>query len=266
MKETIDYIQNKIKTFKPKLGIILGSGLGDFADNIEGVRIKYSDIPGFETSTVAGHKGQLVFGEVFGKNTVIMQGRYHFYEGYNVKDVVYPIKILKLLGVKSLIITNAAGGLNTDFEKGSLMLIEDHINFTAQNPLIGANDETLGERFPDMGEIYSKDLIKLAKKVSEKLGIKLEQGVYIGVTGPSYETPSEVRMFKMLGASAVGMSTVNEAIYANYLGLKILGISCITNFASGLSREKLTHKDVVETANKVKSDFKNLIKEIVKEL
>lgn len=262
----IEFINRKTNNFNPEIGVILGSGLGDLASEFTSIKICYDEIEGFKKSTVKGHAGKLVFAEVFGKKVVFMQGRYHFYEGYNVKDVVYPIKILKLLGVKSLIITNAAGGLNTDFEKGSLMLIEDHINFTAQNPLIGANDETLGERFPDMGEIYSKDLIKLAKKVSEKLGIKLEQGVYIGVTGPSYETPSEVRMFKMLGASAVGMSTVNEAIYANYLGLKILGISCITNFASGLSREKLTHKDVVETANKVKSDFKNLIKEIVKEL
>ena len=266
MNLTVSYIQEKIKKFKPEIGIILGSGLGDFADNFESIKIPYTDIPGFENSEVQGHKGQLIFAKVNGKNTVMMQGRYHFYEGYSMQTVTYPIKILKKLGIKTLIITNAAGAVNENFNPGDLMLITDHINFMGTNPLIGKNDDTLGVRFPDMSEVYSKKLINLAQETAEKLKIKYQKGVYIATTGPSYETPAEIKMFRLLGASAVGMSTVPEAIIANYCGLDVLGISCLTNYAAGVSNNPLNHEEVIETANKVKESFKLLLSEFIKRL
>ncbi len=266
MKETIDYIQNKIKTFKPKLGIILGSGLGDFADNIEGVRIKYSDIPGFETSTVAGHKGQLVFGEVFGKNTVIMQGRYHFYEGYHISRIVYPVKVMKKLGVDTLIITNAAGSVNKKYNAGDLMIITDHINLMGVNPLIGENDSSLGDRFPDMSEIYDHTLAALAQKKGKELGLSMRKGVYAAMSGPSYETPAEINMLRIVGADAVGMSTVPEALVANYCSMRVLGISCITNSAAGVHPSRLCHSEVVETAEKIKDSFMNLLMAVIENI
>ncbi len=266
MNLTVSYIQEKIKKFKPEIGIILGSGLGDFADNFESIKIPYTDIPGFENSEVQGHKGQLIFAKVNGKNTVMMQGRYHFYEGYSMQTVTYPIKILKKLGIKTLIITNAAGAVNENFTPGDLMLITDHINFMGTNPLIGKNDDTLGVRFPDMSEVYSKKLINLAQETAERLKIKYQKGVYAATTGPSYETPAEIRMFRLLGASAVGMSTVPEAIIANYCGLNVLGISCLTNYAAGVSNNPLNHEEVIETANKVKENFKLLLSEFIKRL
>ena len=266
MNLTVSYIQKKIKKFKPEIGIILGSGLGDFADNFESIKIPYTDIPGFENSEVQGHKGQLIFAKVNGKNTVMMQGRYHFYEGYSMQTVTYPIKILKKLGIKTLIITNAAGAVNENFNPGDLMLITDHINFMGTNPLIGKNDDTLGVRFPDMSEVYSKKLINLAQETAERLKIKYQKGVYAATTGPSYETPAEIRMFRLLGASAVGMSTVPEAIIANYCGLNVLGISCLTNYAAGVSNNPLNHEEVIETANKVKENFKLLLSEFIKRL
>lgn len=266
MNLTVSYIQEKIKKFKPEIGIILGSGLGDFADNFESIKIPYTDIPGFENSEVQGHKGQLIFAKVNGKNTVMMQGRYHFYEGYSMQTVTYPIKILKKLGIKTLIITNAAGAVNENFNPGDLMLITDHINFMGTNPLIGKNDDTLGVRFPDMSEVYSKKLINLAQETAERLKIKYQKGVYAATTGPSYETPAEIRMFRLLGASAVGMSTVPEAIIANYCGLNVLGISCLTNYAAGVSNNPLNHEEVIETANKVKENFKLLLSEFIKRL
>ena len=266
MNLTVSYIQEKIKKFKPEIGIILGSGLGDLADNFESIKIPYTDIPGFENSEVQGHKGQLIFAKVNGKNTVMMQGRYHFYEGYSMQTVTYPIKILKKLGIKTLIITNAAGAVNENFNPGDLMLITDHINFMGTNPLIGKNDDTLGVRFPDMSEVYSKKLINLAQETAERLKIKYQKGVYAATTGPSYETPAEIRMFRLLGASAVGMSTVPEAIIANYCGLNVLGISCLTNYAAGVSNNPLNHEEVIETANKVKENFKLLLSEFIKRL
>lgn len=266
MNLTVSYIQERIKNFKPEIGIILGSGLGDFADNFESVKIPYKDIPGFENSEVQGHKGQLIFAKVNGKNTVMMQGRYHFYEGYSMQTVTYPVKILKKLGIKTLIITNAAGAVNENFNPGDLMFITDHINFMGTNPLIGKNDDTLGVRFPDMSEVYSKKLINLAQETAEKLKIKYQKGVYIATTGPSYETPAEIKMFRLLGASAVGMSTVPEAIIANYCGLDVLGISCLTNYAAGVSNNSLNHEEVIETANKVKESFKLLLSEFIKRL
>lgn len=263
MKETIDYIQKQIKGFVPEIGIILGSGLGDFADNLEGIRIKYSDIPGFETSTVAGHKGQLVFAEVQGKKAVIMQGRYHFYEGYHISRIVYPIKVMKKLGVKTLVITNAAGSVNKAYNAGDLMIIKDHINLMGVNPLVGENDATLGERFPDMTEVYNHSLSDIAVEKAKKLNLSIHTGVYAAMSGPSYETPAEINMLRIMGADAVGMSTVPEALVANYCGMKVLGISCITNSAAGVHPSRLSHQEVVETAARVKEDFKKLLVSVI---
>ena len=265
MKETIEFIQKKIRDFKPELGIILGSGLGDFADNIDGVRIKYQDIPGFETSTVAGHKGQLVFGEVLGKKAVIMQGRYHFYEGYHISRIVYPIKVMKKLGVKTLIITNAAGSVNKSYKAGDLMVISDHINLMGVNPLVGENDATLGDRFPDMSEVYSHALVDFVQKKGKELGITVRKGVYAAMSGPSYETPAEINMLRIMGADAVGMSTVPEALVANYCSMRVLGISCITNSAAGVHPSRLSHAEVVETAAKTKDSFMKLLMAVIEE-
>lgn len=266
MEDTIKYIRKTIKDFEPELGLILGSGLGDFADNIEGIRINYKDIPGFETSTVAGHKGQLVFGEVLGKKAVIMQGRYHYYEGYHINRIVYPIKVMKKLGIKNLIITNAAGSVNKQYSAGDLMIITDHINLMGTNPLIGENDSSLGERFPDMTEIYNHNLIKLAEEQSKGIGINLRKGIYAAMSGPSYETPAEINMLRIMGADAVGMSTVPEALVANYCGIKVLGISCITNSAAGVQPTRLSHEEVVETAAKAKDSFMKLLISIIEAL
>ncbi len=266
MEETIKYIKAKTDGFKPEIGLILGSGLGEFADDYCEYALLYSDIPNFIKSSVKGHKGRLVFSEIEGKKVVMMQGRNHFYEGYTMSEITYPVKVMKELGVKTIILTNAAGAVNESFRPGDLMLITDHINFMGTNPLIGPNDEKFGERFPDMSEIYKKDLIKLAKKCAEKLGIDIQRGVYFATSGPSYETPAEINMARILGADAVGMSTVPEAIVANYCGLKVLGISCISNAASGISDMKLSHMEVIETTNKAKTRFKSLILSILKAL
>lgn len=263
MESTVNYIREKIQDFQPEIGIILGSGLGDFADAFDSIKISYNDIPGFEKSAVQGHKGQLVFAEVNGKKVVMMQGRYHFYEGYSMQTVTYPVKVMKKLGVKTLIVTNAAGAVNENFTPGDLMFITDHINLMGTNPLIGKNDDTLGTRFPDMSEVYSKDLINKAEKIAKDLKISYQKGVYIATTGPSYETPAEIKMFRMFGGSAVGMSTAPEAIIANYCGLKVLGISCLTNYAAGVSDTPLNHQEVIETADKVKESFKNLLLNIL---
>lgn len=262
------FIQEKIhKKYSPKIGLILGSGLGALAEEINNpIKIKYHEIPGFKQSSIDGHVGQLVIGKLQGKDVLIMQGRIHYYEGYNIQEVVFPIKVMKKLGIEKLIITNAAGAVNENFEVGDLMLIKDHINFMNTNPLIGKNDNTLGTRFPDMSEIYDKNLLDYAKRCAQKLNIKTTEGVYTANCGPSYETPAEVRMLRVLGADAIGMSTVPEAIVANYCSMKILGISCITNFAAGIKEIKLSHEEVMQAGEKVKEDFSNLIKEILKGL
>ncbi len=264
MQKTIDFIEKITDGFYPELGIILGSGLGDFADGLDSVNIKYSDIPGFQASKVEGHKGQLVFANLEGKNAVIMQGRYHFYEGYPLTSVVYPIKVMRLLGVKNLIVTNAAGALHKGLTPGDLMLIKDHINFMGENPLRGENDSSLGVRFPDMSEIYKKNLRLIAKEKAQSLGLKIKEGVYAAVSGPSYETPAEIKMLGIMGADAVGMSTAPEAIVAAYCSINVLGISCITNYAAGVSDSTLSHNEVIETADRVKDDFKKLLIEIIK--
>lgn len=264
MQKTVDYLNRQTKGFKPVTGIVLGSGLGDFADNFDGIKIPYEKIPGFEKSGVSGHKGCLVFAKIYGHNVMMMQGRYHYYEGWSVQTVTYPIKVMKKLGAENLILTNAAGLLHKDFEPGDLMLIKDHLNLTGTNPLIGKNDDTVGPRFPDQTEVYSKELRELAKTVAKNHNIELKEGVYCGLTGPTYETPAEVKMYRALGADAVGMSTVSEAIVANWCGLKTLGISCLTNFAAGISEQALNHAEVIETADKVKENFEKLLFEFIK--
>ncbi len=264
MQSSVNYIKEKICEFQPQTGIILGSGLGGFADEFNGIVIPYSDIPKFEKSCVVGHKGQLVFAEIEGKNVVMMQGRYHFYEGYPMQTVTYPVKVMKKLGIQTLIITNAAGAVNKNFSPADLMFITDHINFMGTNPLIGENDNDLGVRFPDMSEVYSKELIEKAENTAKNLNIRTCKGVYAATTGPSYETPAEINMLRLSGADAVGMSTVPEAITAKWCGLNVLGISCLTNYAAGVKDKPLSHEEVIETANKVKDNFKSLIKNIIK--
>lgn len=264
--ESVDFIKGKIKDM-PEIGLILGSGLGDMANDIENkVIVKYSEVPNLPVSTVKGHAGQFVFGEYNGKKVVMMQGRFHYYEGNRMDELVLPVYIMKKLGVENIIVTNAAGGVNESFVPGDLMIIEDHINFSGFNPLIGENHEEIGARFPDMSEGYNKELRKVAFEVAEKLNINVKKGVYIMATGPSYETPAEIRMMRNLGGDAVGMSTVPEVIAANHCGMKVLGISCITNMAAGILDQPLNHEEVIETSNKVKNEFISLVGEILKNI
>ena len=263
-ENAVNYIKNAIGDFQPEIGIILGSGLGELADEYCTKALSYSEIPGFEASTVSGHKGQLVFAEINDKKVVMMQGRFHFYEGHSIQKVVFPVKVMKKLGIETLIVTNAAGGVNPAFRPSDLMIITDHINYMGVNPLIGKNDDSMGERFPDMSEIYTKSYIDLVKKIGQDLNIELQEGVYMALTGPSYETPAEVRMARVIGADAVGMSTVPEAVIASWAGIKVIGLSCICNSAAGVSTVGLSHADVIEAANVAKSKFKTLVKEIIK--
>ena len=263
MQATVDFLNVKTNNFNPEIGIVLGSGLGELADEYCDIAVSYNEIPNFIKSTVKGHKGRLVFAEINGKKVVMMQGRNHFYEGHSMAEITFPIKIMKALGVKTLILTNAAGAVNESFKPSDLMLITDHINMMGTNPLIGTNDDTLGERFPDMTEIYKKNLIDLAEKCARKLGIDVQKGVYLANTGPSYETPAEIRMARLLGADAIGMSTVPEAIVANYCKMNVLGISCISNAASSTDGAQLSHEEVIETTNLAKSGFKKLVVEII---
>ncbi len=266
INETVQYLENKLKN-RPKIGIILGSGLGPLADEISNAEvIKYDEIPNFPTSTVQGHKGQLVVGKLEGKEVVAMQGRFHYYEGYSIDKVTFPVRVMKALGVDTIIITNAAGGVNRGFEPGDLMIITDHINFTFDNPLIGKNYDELGPRFPDMSHAYDESLVDIAIRAANHLNIKIKKGVYMWNSGPTYETPAEVRVASFLGADAVGMSTVPEVITAVHGGMKVLGISCITNMASGILDQPLNHNEVIETSERVKNDFISLIKEILKEI
>lgn len=266
MQQTIDYIKSVIGDFKPEVGIVLGSGLGELADEYSKFAIPYDKIPNFISSTVVGHKGRLVFAQINGKKTVMMQGRVHFYEGHTMQEITYPIKVMKKLGVSHLILTNAAGGINPDFTPGDIMVITDHINNMCSNPLIGKNDDNFGTRFPDMTEVYKKDLAKIAKESAAELGIDIKEGVYLANSGPSYETPAEIKMYKLMGADAVGMSTVPEAIVGNYCDMKILGLSCITNSASKSDGKKLSHSEVIETSNMVKTKFKSLVVKILEKI
>ncbi|MDD3570604.1 MAG: purine-nucleoside phosphorylase [Lachnospiraceae bacterium] len=262
LKQAADYIKERTK-YSPKTGVILGSGLGEFGDSLENAEYyDYKDVPNLPVSTVVGHKGRFVVTD----NIICMQGRFHFYEGYKLNDVTFPIRLMKLLGVEKLIVTNAAGGVNTNFSAGDLMVITDHINMMGTNPLIGENLDDFGTRFPDMSNGYDKDMIEIAMKAGEKQGLTLKQGVYCAMTGPSFETPAEIRMVRVLGGDAVGMSTVPEVIIANHCGIRVLGISCITNLAAGVSQQPLNHAEVIETTQLVKEKFIDLLKSIVQEV
>lgn len=267
IRESADFIKTKLSNYNPKLAIILGSGLGVFADELENsIEIPYSEIPGFHGTTVVGHKGRFVIGELKGVQIVAMQGRNHFYEGHGIHDVVFPVRVLSQIGITTIIITNAAGGLNENYIPGDLACITDHINLTGQNPLIGENLEELGARFPDMSEAYSRRLNQILLSCAKKVGFELKSGVYAGFTGPSYETPHEIKMVKVIGGDLVGMSTVAEVIAANHAGLEVCGISCVTNLAAGISKEKLNHDEVKEVANMAMDRFTNLLKFAVAEI
>ena len=249
------------------VGLVLGSGLGAFADEIkESVKISYEEIPGFARSTVEGHAGKLVLGQVEGVHIAAMQGRFHFYEGYSLDEVTFPYRVMSLLGIKSLILTNAAGGINVDFQPGMLMLICDHLNLMGANPLRGKNDERFGPRFPDMTNVYDRDYQDIVIHEASAMGLKIRRGVYAALTGPSYETPAEIRMFRTLGVDAVGMSTVPEAIVARHQGIKVLGISCITNLAAGVTDAPINHEEVMETGERVKETFKGLLRRVIPKL
>ena len=266
IKEATRIIEEKL-TMKPEIGLILGSGLGVLADQIENpIIISYEDIPHFPQSTVEGHAGQFVFGYLQGKKVVAMQGRIHYYEGYTMKEVTFPVRVMKQLGINALIVTNAAGGINKQYNPGDLMLITDHINNMGDHPLIGKNIDALGERFPDMSTCYDKELIQLAEKSAGELNLSIQKGVYVANSGPAYETPAEVNMLRLIGGDAVGMSTAPEVIAARHGGLKVLGISCISNMAAGILDKPLSHEEVIDTTNRIKDDFLKLIQKIIKSL
>lgn len=251
----------------PEIGIILGSGLGPLADQIENATtIPYSDIPNFAKSEAIGHANELVIGTLAGKTIVAMKGRFHYYEGFTPKEITFPVHLMNALGIKNLIITNACGAINTDFKPGELMVIEDHLNLTGTTPFHGPNDDSLGPRFTDLGETYNKELRNIAHSSAKNMGIKLQRGVYAWWTGPAYETPAEIKMIRILGGDAVGMSTVPEAMVAAYYGLKTLGISCLTNMACGILDEPLSHEKVIEVAKQVEDNFIKLVSDIIKNI
>ncbi|TDF99275.1 purine-nucleoside phosphorylase [Paenibacillus piri] len=272
IQEAAQWIRQRLQHTTPQIGLILGSGLGDMAGQVDNpITIAYDQIPHFPVSTVEGHAGQFVIGKLEGKPVIVMQGRFHYYEGYSMKKVVFPVYVMKALGVRSLVITNAAGGMNRSFQAGDLMLISDHLNMTGSNPLIGVNHAELGVRFPDMSEAYNRGYRVLAKRIAEQMRgagtpIRLQEGVYSGISGPSYLPPAELTMLARLGGDAVGMSTVGEVIAARHAGLDVLGISCITDMAIGEELEPLTHEQVVAVANKTKPMFIELVRNFVKEV
>ncbi len=263
LKQCVECVKNKIE-FEPKVAIVLGSGLGDYAEDISVVaELPYGEIEGFPVSTVPGHDGKFIFGYVKEMPVVCMKGRVHYYEGYPMEDVVLPIRLMGLLGAKILFVTNASGGINSSFHAGDLMLITDHISCFVPNPLLGANLEELGTRFPDMSQVYDKELCSIIRKKAQENGITLQEGVYAQLSGPSYESPAEIRMLKALLVDAVGMSTVVEAIAARHMGMRVCGISCVCNLAAGLSAAPLNHKEVQDAANKTAPLFKKLVTESV---
>ena len=262
-EETVAYIRSKTD-LTPEIGLVLGSGLGALGDSLEDAcAIPYEDIPHFVKSTAPGHKGRIIIGRLHGKPVLCMQGRFHYYEGYTMQQITYPIRVMSRMGIQTLVITNACGGLNPTFTPGDLMVITDHINFMGSNPLIGPNEDEFGPRFNDMTHTYTKELVSLAMQTAAKLQIPLRQGTYVSYSGPSFETPAEIRMFQMMGGSAVGMSTVPEAIVARHCGMRILAISCITNLAAGILDVPLSGEEVIEVAGRVGHTFQRLISEIV---
>lgn len=263
IQEATEYIQS-ITSIKPKVGLVLGSGLGVYVDQIENqVVIPYTDIPHFHKTTVEGHQGRLIIGSVKGVSVAVLQGRYHVYEGHSLDDVVLPTRVLCLLGAENMILTNAAGGINSAYQPGELVYIKDHINMTGRNPLVGPNITELGPRFPDMTQAYDLDLREIIKDSAKKLGFEIKGGVYAQMLGPTYETPAEINMLRVIGADLVGMSTIPESIAANHLGIKVAGLSCVTNLAAGVGNEKLTHEDVKEVAKFAMEKFSNLLTEVV---
>jgi purine-nucleoside phosphorylase len=266
IREAAAYISNQTG-IRPQIGLILGSGLGVLADLIEDAAVlHYNDIPHFPVSTVEGHAGEMLLGHISGKPVLLMKGRFHAYEGYGAETVSFPVRVMKELGVQTLIVTNAAGGINESYNVGDLMVIRDHINFTGRNPLLGPNDNALGVRFPDMSEAYSRRLRQLSHRVADSQGLKLQEGVYLGLLGPTYETPAEIRMFRILGGDAVGMSTVPEVIVARHAGMEVLGFSCISNMAAGILDQPLSHAEVMETTERVKPKFLKLVLGIIEQL
>jgi purine-nucleoside phosphorylase len=264
MSAASDFIESRLP-FEPRAAVVLGSGLGAFADTLEDAAvIPYSEIPGWPPSTAAGHAGKLVVGLLDGVLVAALSGRVHLYEGYTAEQVVYGVRTLGILGVQSVVLTNAAGGINRAYKPGQLVLISDHINLLGQNPLTGPNDQSLGPRFPDMSEAYSKQYREIAREAGKEMGIDLPEGVYAAVPGPSYETPAEIRYLKAIGADLVGMSTVPEAIAANHMGLGVLGVSCVTNFAVGVTDQKLDHKEVLEVGERVKDSMTELLRRVLR--
>ncbi|MDP4181733.1 MAG: purine-nucleoside phosphorylase [Bacillota bacterium] len=265
INETCAFIKSRI-TEKPQIGIILGSGLGPLVERIEKkIEIDYRDIPNFPVTTVEGHAGKLVSGSLGGKQVVAMKGRFHYYEGYDVSQVVFPVRVLKQAGIDNIIVTNAAGGINSSFKAGDLMAITDHIGLFAPSALRGANVKEFGARFPDMSNAYDKESIKLIEKVGAQLGVQIKRGVYAFAQGPMYETPAEIRTLKIMGADAVGMSTVPEVITAVHSGMRVLGISCITNMAAGILNQELNHEEVMKTAKDVESKFVSVVEKVVEQ-
>jgi len=264
--ESVEYINRKSKV-RPTIALILGTGLGGLAEDIEEKEIiPYKDIPNFPISTVQSHSGNLVLGKLGNKEVVAMQGRFHYYEGYSLQEITFPVRVMKKLGADTIIISNAAGGMNRFFKRGDLMLITDHINLFGNNPLIGPNDEELGPRFPDMSEAYNRQLIELALRVAAEEKIKLHQGIYVGLTGPTLETPAEYRFLIKIGADAVGMSTVPEVIVANHMGMKVLGISCITDLAVDGVIVKTSVEEILEAASKTEPIMTKLVKKVIEKI
>jgi purine-nucleoside phosphorylase len=263
VQETVSYI-NKINNFNPEYGVILGSGLGSFTQDIQiEFTLPYNEIPNFPVSTVQGHKGALVFGTIGDKKVVAMQGRFHFYEGYSMKEVTFPVRVLKYLGVKKLIVSNASGGVNTNYKIGEIVIIKDHINFTPEHPLRGLNDERFGPRFVNMSEPYSRKMIVKAKELALLLNIEVKDGIYLGLQGPSFETLAEYKMVKILGADCVGMSTVPEVIVARHMDLETFGISVITDIGDEDNIDTISHDEVLEAAQKAEPNVRALIKELI---
>ncbi len=266
IEEAAAFIQSKV-SLNASLGMVLGSGLGGFADGLDDVTaIAYEDIPHFPVSSVSGHAGKLVVGSIEGRQIIVMQGRVHYYEGYSMQEVTFPVRVLAQLGVKQLLLTNAAGTVNESFAPGDVMVIRDHLNLTGDNPLIGRNDDRLGVRFPDMSEVYSSAISATMREVADASGFKLCEGVYAGLSGPSYETPAEIRMLRTLGADAVGMSTVAEAIVGKHGGLDVFGLSVITNYAAGMSSQPLDHQEVKDTGEMVKDKLSAFLRTLVSKL